>query len=71
MSPFGSTSLSLIPLLLLQALEFVMRSNAERRMRDLALESGSAAVAAIRNLPPSPAQSALIHMVERVLTRDH
>eukprot|EP00455_Lapot_gusevi_P016175 TRINITY_DN1827_c0_g1_i2.p1 TRINITY_DN1827_c0_g1~~TRINITY_DN1827_c0_g1_i2.p1 ORF type:complete len:426 (-),score=58.84 TRINITY_DN1827_c0_g1_i2:82-1359(-) len=52
-----------------KALEFVLNSQALKRSRELAVHHAQQAVAAVLQLNPSAAQSALISVVDRVLHR--
>jgi hexaprenyl diphosphate synthase len=53
-----------------RALEFVEKSDAIEKARNLALACASSAIAALGEFPQSRARSALISLVERVLERD-
>ena len=53
-----------------QALDSIEKSGALIRTRQLAEKFGSSALAAVLALPPSPAQSALVKLVQVVLDRD-
>ena len=52
-----------------KAIGLVERSNSIERARQMAISCAENAVAAVYRLPPSPAQSGLISLVERILNR--